>query len=415
MKKIFVILALMSLCLGADAVVVQKIILKNGSELNGYIERQTLDGHYTVRTDNAMICIIGGKATVSGEMQYGEKDLDKAWVAWAEKHDEFTGSAGNRRLTLGNVLSEGRTVATKVRILESGAIVKYLEMTPGTHFIEAKDVKEIRCERRSKLTISGINRIYTLRNGSKYEGQFAEQTDSTLSLYLTTGGIRTFKLADVVKYTFVPVNPNQTLFEQSPIVDIVKLKGGGQSRGIIIEQNYFSDKNTENYVLVQEEGGTIQSLKISDIAEFCKEENRECKILSDILLKHGELVVNRQSVNAVKVTERDGSLLLDSITSAPIITLPDDGKYAKIVVECNLGNNMGMDTYQLVKVKTRMVKKNKEYYFTYKDLVNAELRPLNVEKSVNNTIRAEYDVVADGIYALYNAHEKKSYTLTVKK
>ena len=415
MKKTVFLFLLMASCLMANAVVVQKVMLKNGSVLNGFIERQTFDGKYTVHTDNAIICITGGKATVSGEMQYGEKDLDKAWVEWAEKNDEFIGSAPNRTLMLGNVIVDGRTVAAKVKILESGENVKYLEMTPATHSVDWKDVKEIRGDKRSKLTLSGINRIYTLKNGSKYEGQYALETDSTLSLYLSNGGMRTFKLADVVKYTFVPLNPNQTVFEQSPVVDVIKLQNEALYRGVIIEQNYFSEKDTENYVLVHEQGGSIQSIKMSDISEFSKEENKAYRVLSDILLKAGELVVNRIPAKTVGVKERNGILLLDSIALAPVVNAADGGKATEFVVECNLGNAQSMDIYQLVKVEKRTVKKTTEYFFSYKNLVDSAIRPQSVEKSVNNTTRAEYQVYTDGIYALYNAKEKKAFTITVKK
>ena len=61
------------------------------------------------------------------------------------------------------------------------------------------------------------------------------------------------------------------------------------------------------------------------------------------------------------------------------------------------------------------MKKTTEYFFSYKNLVDSAIRPQSVEKSVNNTTRAEYQVYTDGIYALYNAKEKKAFTITVKK
>ena len=402
----------MALCIVANAVVVQKVVLKDGSVLNGYIEKQTLDGKYTVHTDNAIICIHGNKATVTGETAYGEKDLDKKWVEWAEKNDEFQGAKGNRTLMLGNVIVGGRTVASKVRILESGEVVKYLEMTPSSHTVNWKDVKAIRGDKRPKLTLSGINRIYMVKNGQKYEGQYAEETDSTLSLFLTTGGMRTFKVSDVVKYTFVPVNPNQSILEQSPVVDIIKLKNNALFRGVIIEQNYSSDNDNENYVLLQEHGGAIQSIKMSEIAEFCKEENKAYRVLTDVLLKEGELVVNRMPVTYVGVKEEGDNLVLDSIAQTPVVeAVPGE---VRLTVECHFADGKDLGMFQLVNVKKQVVKKKTIYCFTYKDLVNAEVRPQGESKSVNNTTKVEYVVPRDGIYALYNAKEKKAVTITVK-
>ena len=78
-------------------------------------------------------------------------------------------------------------------------------------------------------------------------------------------------------YVFKPINPNQSLFEQSPLIDIVKTANQAEYRGVIIEQNYSSKKDNENYVLISLESGAIQSVKVSDIIETMKEENKQLR------------------------------------------------------------------------------------------------------------------------------------------
>lgn len=414
MKKIlFLLVALCVLGVDARAIVVQKVYLKDGSVLNGYIQRQEGDGKLTIHTDYATICINNGKATVAGEQAYGENALSQAWKDWAEKNDEFQGEKGNRSLWLGNVLVNGVLKASMVKILESGATVKYLEMSPNAYKVDWKNVKSIKGEKRNKTALSGINRIYQLRNGEQCEGQYAEETDSTLSLYLANGSVRSFNIDDVIKYVFKPINPNQSLFEQSPLIDIVKTNHA-EYRGVIIEQNYSSKKDNENYVLISLESGAIQSVKVSDIVETMKEENKLYSPKFDIVLNPDEVVVNRLPVEYVKVAEVAGVLAIDSL-SHKVIIQKDNLKPTQIIVESNLSNGKNIDMWQLVKVTKLASKKKTTYQFTYKDLVNSEIHAKKIEKSVNNTTRMEYQVDLAGVYALYDAQGKRAIPIIVKK
>ena len=406
MKRIlFLLVALCALGTEVKAIVVQKVYLKDGSVLNGYIQRQEGDGKLTIHTDYATICINNGKATVAGEQAYGENALSQAWKDWAEKNDEFQGAKDNRTLWLGNVLVNGVLKASMVKILESGATVKYLEMSPNTYKVDWKDVKAIKGDKRNKTALSGINRVYQLRNGEQCEGQYAEETDSTLSLYLANGSVRSFKIDDVIKYVFKPINPNQSLFEQSPLIDIVKTNHA-EYRGVIIEQNYSSKKDNENYVLISLESGAIQSVKVSDIVETMKEENKLYSPKFDIVLNLDEVVVNRLPVEYVKVAEVDGVLVLDSLSHKVVIQKDNLS---------NLSNGKNIDMWQLVKVTKLASKKKTDYQFTYKDLVNSVVHAKKIEKSVNNTTRMEYQVELAGVYALYDAQGKRAIPIIVKK
>ena len=253
----------------AEAVIVQKIYLKDGSVLSGYIQKQDDNGNLTIHSDVAEICLKSSQATISNEKNYTEGELDKNWVEWAEKNEAFEGTGNQRTLYLADVTSKSKTVA-KVKIIERGELVRYLEMSPDIYTIPWKDVLAIKGEKRCKTALSGINRIFQLKSGMEFEGQYAEETDSLLTLYLNNGIRQSFKINDVIKYTFRPINPNQDIFAQSELLNIVKTKNGNETKGIIIEQNYTSAKDSENYFLVQQPSGAIQSIKVSDILETRK-------------------------------------------------------------------------------------------------------------------------------------------------
>ncbi len=415
MKKILSLVAFTLAFVGsAEAVVVQKIYLKDGSVLSGYIQKQDANGNLTFHSDNAEICLKSKDATISNEKNYNIKDLGNAWVDWAEKNEEFEGIGDNRTLFLADVTSKTKSV-TRVKIMERGEVVKYLEMTPNTYLIPWKEVVSIKGEPRSKTALSGINRIYQLKSGMEFEGQYAEENDSMLTLYLSNRVRQSFKINDVVKYTFRPINPNQDIFAQSELLDVVKSKNGAETKGIIIEQNYTSSKDAENYFLVQQQSGAIQSIKVSEIAETRKEENPKFDPKFDILLKEGDVVINRQEVLKVDVKEKEENLVLDSIGNKVVIN-KDANNNTKVTVEYRNVGGTNLETYQLVRVSKHTDKKSKEtiYFFSYRDLVNTTVRPVSLETSVNHTTKAEYIVGGQGIFALYDVKSKKAIPFTIK-
>jgi hypothetical protein len=192
-------------------------------------------------------------------------------------------------------------------------------------------------------------------------------------------------------------------------------KNGAETKGIIIEQNYTSNKDAENYFLVQQQSGAIQSIKVSEIAETRKEENPKFDPKFDILLKEGDVVINRQEILMVDVKEKEENLVLDSIGSKVVIA-KDANNNTKVTVEYRSVNGSNIETYQLVRVSQYTDKKSKEsyYYFTYRDLVNAAVRPVSLETSVNHTTKAEYIVGGQGIFALYDVKNKKAIPFTIK-
>ena len=398
----------------AEAVIVQKIYLKDGSVLSGYIQKQDDNGNLTIHSDVAEICLKSSQATISNEKNYTVGELDKNWVEWAEKNEAFEGTGNQRTLYLADVTSKSKTVA-KVKIIERGELVRYLEMSPDIYTIPWKDVLAIKGEKRCKTALSGINRIFQLKSGMEFEGQYAEETDSLLTLYLNNGIRQSFKINDVIKYTFRPINPNQDIFAQSELLNIVKTKNGNETKGIIIEQNYTSAKDSENYFLVQQPSGAIQSIKVSDILETRKEENPKFDPKFDVLLKEGEVLINRQEVVMTGITEKGENSVLDSL-SEKVVIKKDPQNNTRITVEYRNANGANIEAYQVVKVNKIENKKEKKtmYGVTYRDLVNSTIRPVSIETSVNHTTKAEYIVGGQGTFALYDAKNKKAIPFIIK-
>ena len=414
MKRLFIAILTITVAITANAATTLHLHLKNGSVLSGYIQKQDSKGMLTFHSDSAVICLNSSNASITNERKCNLTDLDKAWIRWADQHEEFVQTnGGTRQLPMADVTANGRT-ANQVLILERGVLVRYKEMTPQTHTIPYSNVVRIEGELRRPLALSGINRIYQLKSGLQYEGQYTEENDSTLTLLLPDGVRQSSYINDVVKYTFRPINANQTIFEQSELLDVLKTKQGNELKGIVIEQNYMGKSDTENYFLIQQQSGAIQSVKVSDIAEACKEENPLYAPKFDIALKEGEILVNRQAATVVNANKKqNGYIIIDSIANNIVVNHSATGK-TLVTVEYREGASQQIGTFAVVKVRKQEDKKGTiTHYFSIDDITT--FQPSKApETSVNKTVRLEYEVEGTGIYALYDKEKGKAIPFDIK-
>lgn len=444
MKRIILSLTAAFLCvLTSNAVITQQVVLKNGSVLYGYIQKQDTKGNIAFCTEKAIISLDEKNVeSITNERTYKLSDIGPKWKEWAIQNNFVQKNDRNGSLMLCDVIvkedddlyvtvdsvaveedteetSDNNTAiknAYKVRILERGKTVKYLELTPNVYNIKRSDIAVIKAEKRDKSLLSGINRIYTLKNGREVEGEYAGETLTTLSLFVNGNIIETFETGDVIKYTYRPINPQQSIFEQSQLTDIVRKKNGSRIRGIIIEQNYAGKTNAENYMLVQQLSGGIQSIKVSDISEICREENTRYSPKEDIILKNGEVMINRIAAVEVNISEDNDMLLIDSIDKRITITGRNNAEAAvkTISVEYNSANGMRTNRFQLVKVKDIKKKREILYGFSYKDLAVTSVRPSKEETSINNTTRIEYKLNGNGIFVLYDTRNRTAFPFEIK-
>ena len=388
----------------ANAIVVHKALLNNGSVLYGYIQQQDGTSKLMFHTDSAVISIDSRCTNLIEHNTNNDHLCDIIFY-------QDTIASDSKNMTFEDYLRSSLKKVSNVRLVEKGARIKYVENSPNTYVVTWKDIVYVQTPIRPDTALSGLNRICKMKNGETYEGQYVEETEDLQKIYLANGLIQAFKIDDVVKYTYRAINPNQDIFAQSELLDIIKTKTMGEVKGVIIEQSYEGKTDAENFFQIQTESKGISSIKVSDIVELRKEENPKFNPKFDVILKVGELMINRQRATYVNVVEKADFLQLDSVGNM-LISKGKDGQ-AKLVAEYRVADGAKAEAFQLVKVTKQIVKKSEIYGFTYKDLVNAVYTPSGVETSVNHTTKAEYLVGGEGIYALYDAKNKKAIPFKV--
>lgn len=379
------------------------VVLKDGTGLTGFISRQRPGENFTFSTSQAVVLLPNKdvKSIVDNEVKFNA--LSPEWQKWAEDNDAFDGVGNNRTLLLSDIITNKGAI-NRVRVLEKGAKVRYLELSPNTYSLSWDTIEVVRAEKRPKLLLSGINRRYKLASGMEYEGQYVEEVPGeTMSLLRDNGVIEVFNTEEVMKDNRFKINPNQTLLEQSDLIDIVQMKNGSSYRGVIFERNYSeSDEITNDYLLIQLDNGTTMSLNLADIVEYRKEKNPSYKPVTDIELADGEASINRNIGTLISTKEISGIVTVD-IDSLKI-SIPSSVPQS-ITAEFNMDNAKAQQL-KLIRIRKYQDKKGKKTYhgFTFEDMVKNAVFPKSVETSINGISKLEYTLPngGSGIYGIYD-------------
>lgn len=379
------------------------VVLKDGTELTGYISRQRPGEDFTFTTSKATVLLPSKdvKSIVDSDVKI--TSLSSEWKEWAEKNDAYDGAGNTRTLLLSDIITNNGSI-NRVRVLEKGAKVRYLELSPNTYSLNWDTIEVVRADKRPKLMLSGVNRRYKLASGMEYEGQYIEEVPGeTMSLLRDNGVIEVFNTEEVMKDNRFKINPNQTLLEQSDLIDIVQMKNGSSHRGVIFERNYSeSDEITNDYLLIQLDNGTTMSLNLADIIEYRKEKNPAYKPVTDIELAEGEAAINRNIDMLISTKEVSGIVTVDADSLK--ITIPSNITQS-ITAEFNMDNAKAQQL-KLIRIRKYQDKKGKSTYygFTFEDMVKSTILPKSVETSVNGISKLEYILPNGdfGIYGIYN-------------
>ncbi|MCM1517044.1 MAG: hypothetical protein NC117_00170 [Pseudoflavonifractor sp.] len=379
------------------------VVLKDGTELTGYISRQRPGENFTFTTSKATVLLPSKdvKSIIDSDVRISS--LSPEWREWADKNDAYDGMGDSRTLTLSDIITTNGSI-NRVRILEKGAKVRYLELTPNSYSLPWDTIEVVKADKRPKLMLSGVNRRYKLASGMEYEGQYVEEVPGqTMSLLRDNGVVEVFNTEDVMKDNRFKINPNQSLLEQSDLIDIVQLKNGGTHRGVIFERNYSdSDEITNDYLLIQLENGSTMSLNLADIVEYRKEKNPQYRPLTDIVLADDQAAINRNVIRWQPTKEVSGIVTVDTDSLSLNIT---PASHQVITAEFRMDNAKAQQL-KLIKVRKYQDKKAKSHFygFTFEDMVKSAILPKSVETSVNGISKIEYTIPtgATGIYGVYD-------------
>lgn len=281
-KRFCWILLLNLLVLTAGAEPYETVVLKNGSVLEGYISVQHPGKDIIFFAEKATVYIPVKQVKSVLEYDIEIETLSDPWKAWVGDNPLLVKTVrGSKFLQMTDIIlaetaendtvvldsavvretntplySNWNVVPRKVRILEKGEVIKYLDFTPNSYYLDWKDIQAIKRAPRATTDLTGLIDVVALRTGEKYEGQIIEQIPGErIRLLKNDGIVEVINAGQIAFQQKKKLNPNQSLFEQSPLLDVVCIKKD-EDTGIIVEQNYGGEKEP-GYLLIQNERGDI--------------------------------------------------------------------------------------------------------------------------------------------------------------
>lgn len=410
MRKYHMIIALaVGFILPAKAQIVQTMKLENGSELRGYMKSQKPGSVCNFYAEEAHVVMDGAKVKSISGKKVAYNNLSDAWKCYADEN----GTLDKKREMSLSTIDTG-SVINDVFVLEQGRTVRYIEMK-HEYILHWDEIASVEYAARDEMLISGINRTFKLKDGRQVSGQCIMEIPGETATILREDGVKeSVEKNDIVKDNFIKNNPDQSIFEQSKLLDEIKLKDGTVYTGIITEQNYEQPPYFFIMTMMSGDVETTISLRMKDVAEYGKIVNPDYKEVRDIQLNPGQILVNGNEAELVKLTEQSNGYVI--APDAKRVNIEQEGHDFVVCIQANFKDEKeAKDNYF---IKTRKYENDKKRsgwnYFKYKDLIESSIQPDEIGTTMNNTTKASYKVSSKGVYVFYNSNTKKAVIVAVE-
>ena len=443
MKKKKIVLAyvayfLIGIVSGLQAQNIESVELNDGSILEGYISEQYPGKSITFSACQATIIIPGDAVSSVVEHRMNYVSLPEEWKQWADVYAknekemllsdifliderdnikvETDTVVGNKSKVLPDYL---RVSPCNVKVLEKGAMIKYLDLTPRTYQLKWSEVRYLRRPHRSRLALNGLNEVISLKdNESEYTGEIVEQMlGKQIRVLKKDGVIEVINSNQIASTRKEKLNPNQDIFEQAPLLDHVYTHSGNMITGIIMEQNFVSSKEKAGYLIVLNRNGESRIVSYPDIEKYGRSLNPDYKLLTDVLLDDTTLLINRRNVQFTDF-EQDKDEFLFVKDSARVVTLKKNSLEEGRFIILEVKNTPQANDYTLIRaVEKKEVEKKKEYTklgFTYENFAICSTRAIEQTVSVNGTRKMKFVANNPGWYVLYLPKMKKGILCLVE-
>lgn len=305
------------------------------------------------------------------------------------------------------ILMDGSMVEGRITVQHPGKDLVFVQEEQETVY-PMEDILAIERSQRSNDDLSGIDDVIETRGGKIYKGQIVKQLLGK-SVYLREdhGVVQIIKNEEIACQKKEKLNQEQSLFEQTPFLDVV-ITPEGTWQGVIVLQDYGSDEEA-SFLCVEDSDGQQQKVEIAAITEMQRIPNDSYAPIKEFVVGDDEVFFNRNLAMAAKYTnDKNTDFRIKRETlQAPVITFSPE---EPLVIEVQ-----DVADYQqgaLVRATVQDTGKKEALVFSYQDLVISPIKPV-LTTTVKNTLRREYQVLP-GYYVFFVPQGKKVYVCEVK-
>lgn len=420
----------------ADAQKVETLVLSDGTELTGYVSVQNFNDGVTFYSVESKIVMPSEYVHLCTDYMEKYDNLSSEWKEWADannwnpdedfnlntielKHKSLPFAQPKKFTIADSEELKKNSEIPDVHILMKGDRIIFVDMHPYT-FTLSWDV--IECQKRQPRDEQQLNGLVdVLRKGGKSEelkGTIVEQKPGKeIQLQNSNRLIEVLKADDIVSIRKERVNADQTLLQQSPLIETIVLKTGEGITGLIKEQNFdVDDGKGYSIMTVEQADGSSRIVPHVDVKEILRKPNPDYVPLFDKeLAADSIMLLNDREVKfaELKFNKKKTELRVANLDSCLIGLMLDEVKDGKFIFEVKNINDMA--GFELVPLYEKGKKKKVEWGFTTQERYENAIRP--EQKSVNSkeVLKMTFVVTKPGLYLLYQPKQKRGIVCKIKE
>lgn len=401
-------------CLAVAQNTVDRLVLKDGSQYEGYIKIQHIGTDFVFVSEKATVIV--KDATISQNSIDIEK-LPEQWKEWAKKHKNSINQEDNT-FSLSTIffnIAKERELKD-VYVLEEGDEIKYIDLQERTDTILLKDIQLIERILVPDSVLSKTIDVITRKNGNKEEivkGQIISQVPGEKTkIKLKSGAIKVIKFSDIISESKEKVCSDLSFCEQSRYLEIVRTTSKEEIAGVIT-MRYYGDNSDESYLMVTDRDDQPHKVLMKDVKEIQKTINKDYKERILFVAKGDDVYVNRNLARWHQ-SEKNTSLKKMAVKAdSGIVKIPLTNGSNEVDVEVEMQNTEENRAMFLLNLKAEVKSKDLFYTFSLESVADEMITPQKESVNSKETLSRTY-TLHKGKYVLYRRSDKKCVLLFIE-
>lgn len=411
------ILSIISLIIGlscsAQDKPFEKVYLKNGSIVEGYISSQIPGKSMKVTPTWVEVVIPDSCVSIANTEELEWAALPQEWQDWAKNNPDYVISKNNKQyMTLHRLIfrknSEWSRFRHLVKITGRGELVRFV--APCKNDIASLEVygdTVIKIERtlRDKEMLTGIVDIIETKTGIM-KGQIVEIIPGKSISIFNENGIYQINVKDIKSQGREFLNSKQNWKQQVPYLDEVHTKTGVFC-GLVTKQTYNQTENSFTFLGLN---NISEFIPVRDVISISKIKNADYKPLYQTNIAENEVVVCGKKTKWSKIESNRLKMIFASTKNAAHIDIDSISGHASIEM-LNTAANKDIRVYRAKTID----KKNSFISLETSTIYEAEVPIKFVENEDNQTISYTLTKIPAGYYIIQRMSDKKTAAIIIEK
>ena len=356
--------AVIQLLNAQDRLITDIVVLQNGSELEGYISKQSSSDGIDFVAYKSTISLPKEVVSDNKTRKTDKKDLNPEWKKWFATNNPTTKNAKSITLhdlqlaldidtlkysnyiSLINQIRNPRNVFVLQRTSSEWLILDLKEK----HFhFNWKDIKEIKGVESNPNSLTGIlTNIRLKKSNQVLQGTISNQIPgSSLTILLTDGIYKDININDIATIEKEAKNPYYDIFSQSPVIETVVTNSGRDYKGIISSQNY--ERDDYPYLTVLDYDGKLSLVPQSERKVILRTPNPQYKEIVDVELNDDTLLLNYSNFIKFDTIDENASLIFYAPKNVTFHKLNSkEYKDREVVIWAN--SSFNLDSVTIIKI-----------------------------------------------------------------